>query len=264
MRLLTHIPFRPAALLAACLILASASVGAAGRGAIFEPSADVMAEIDLALARALENDQLGLIILGANWCHDSRALAARTQRGALKKLLDQRYQTVLVDVGFYEAGSDVVQRFGSPTYYATPTVLIVDPETGVLVNDHDRHQWGHADSISNRETLRYFEAMADQRPPPGVEQSGALQELLEQIDGWERNMARRVDAAYQVTGPLLRQHKAGDTPRGFYDRWDEVAEFRNAVPHDKQALIAEARRRVAAGETGITLDYPSYPAFSWE
>ena len=43
-----------------------------------------------------------------------------------------------------------------------------------------------------------------------------------------------------------------------------MRDFRNQVPLDIESLRSEARRRVAAGETGIKLSYPVYPAFSWD
>jgi hypothetical protein len=36
------------------------------------------------------------------------------------------------------------------------------------------------------------------------------------------------------------------------------------VPRDLGALRAEALLRVSSGESDITLEYPEYPAFSWE
>lgn len=36
---------------------------------------DAMADVDAALARASANGKRVLLVMGANWCHDSRALA---------------------------------------------------------------------------------------------------------------------------------------------------------------------------------------------
>ena len=50
----------------------------------------------------------------------------------------------------------------------------------------------------------------------------------------------------------------------FEDRWNEVRDFRLKVPLDVDALRAEARDRVNAGEQDIHLAFPEYPAFSWD
>ena len=94
----------------------------------FRPTANVMVDVDATLLRAAESGKLGLIIMGANWCHDSQSLVARLDDDALKPLLDEKYETLLVDVGGLEHVSAVIQRFGEQVIYGTPTVLIVDPK----------------------------------------------------------------------------------------------------------------------------------------
>ena len=43
--------------------------------AVFNYSANPMENVQNTLNMARENNQLALIVLGANWCHDSRGLA---------------------------------------------------------------------------------------------------------------------------------------------------------------------------------------------
>jgi hypothetical protein len=45
-----------------------------------------------------------------------------------------------------------VQQFGVAHFYATPTVLIIDPSSGALVDDEDRHIWADAYSIDMAST----------------------------------------------------------------------------------------------------------------
>jgi hypothetical protein len=235
------------------------------KGELYLPSDDAMAEVDAALSRAAASQRLALIVLGANWCHDSRALAARLYQEPLAGLVAEHYETVLVDVGFLENGQDIVQRFGSPIYYATPTVLIVDPASGQLVNAGDRHQWGSAFSISVEDSVAYFKRMAEAVPGPDGPLPGSdLDRLNEEIDAFEQRMAQRVGAGYAVVGPMLEAYKAGQEDEEFEARWNEVSEFRLAIPGAIEQLRQEAARRVAAGEQGIELDYPEFPPFSWQ
>jgi hypothetical protein len=94
--------------------------------------------------------------------------------------------------------------------------------------------------------------------------AGELIRLLAEIDSFERLQADRVYDAYAVVGPLLAAYKAGEKPEHFEDYWNEVRDYRMQVPLDLDALRIEARERVSSGESDITLDYPEYPAFSWE
>jgi len=113
-------------------------------GALFQPSDNPLADVQRAISSAGNAERRALVVLGANWCHDSRALAARLYRSPLADVIQQHYELVMVDVGFYEQGRNVVQQFGVPHFYATPTVLIIDPSTGQVVNNEDRHMWGNA------------------------------------------------------------------------------------------------------------------------
>src|SRR5210317_356036 len=101
---------------------------------------NAMKDIALAKKAAISNNKLMLVIMGANWCHDSRALASRLHTQPLDAVIEERYETVFVDVGYLDKGRDVITSFGIPAYYATPTVLVVEPSSGQVINDKNRHQ----------------------------------------------------------------------------------------------------------------------------
>ena len=63
---------------------------------------------------------------------------------------------------------------------------------------------------------------------------------------------------------MLEAYKNGDKDQFSEEKWTEVRQFRSKVPLDVDALRQQARQRVKASEANIKLDYPSYPAFSWE
>ena len=258
-------------LFALLVICAGLVVGCAGAtksdsdGRVFEPSADPLADVQQALGRADEGDRLALVVLGANWCHDSRALASRLYSPPLAELIQQEYELVFVDVGFLDKGRDVVQQFGVPQFYATPTLLIIDPSSGQLVNDEDRHMWANAYSIDMPDSVRYFEkwATSDLVAEP-VAESDQLRQLYTEIDRFEQQLAERVAAGYAVVGPMMEAYKAGNAPENFEASWDELRDFRMAIPGDIRELRDEAQRRVSEGEENIQLVYPEYPLLSWE
>lgn len=234
-------------------------------GRLFLPSADPLADVEQALGRAAADDRRALVVLGANWCHDSRALASRLRRAPLSELIEQHYELVFVDVGFLDGGRAVTERFGIPIYYATPTVLILDPASGRVINAEDRHQWGDAYNIGMPQTQRYFEHWAEAAPPADPTRvSSGLQPLYAEVDALERRLAERVAAGYEVLGPMLEAYKAGNEPEDFEARWNELRDFRGAIPGDLDSLRNEARRRVDAGEENIQLQWPEYPPLSWE
>ena len=115
-------------------------VSAANSGELYLPSEDAMADLSAALDAARKSNRLLLVMMGANWCHDSRALASRVYEEPLGTTINEHYETLFVDVGYLENGRDVITSLGSHVYYATPTVLIVDPVSGQVINASNRHQ----------------------------------------------------------------------------------------------------------------------------
>ncbi len=236
-------------------------------GELYLPSEDAMADVSKAIDTARKNNKLVLVVMGANWCHDSRALASRLYEAPLDTLIAENYETVFVDVGYLEKGKDVITSLGSPVYYATPTVLIVDPASGEVINAQNRHQWAEAASISMPTSIDYFQQMANTDLTTlgdSKEASAELQQMLLEIEAFEQLQADRLYAAYAVLGPMLRAYKDGDKEAFSESRWNEVRDFRYQVPNDIDSLQTEAFERVKAGEAEITLQYPQYPPFSWE
>jgi thiol-disulfide isomerase/thioredoxin len=234
-------------------------------GRLYLPSADPVADVQEALGRADDNNRRLLVVLGANWCHDSRALAARLHSPPLAEVIQKHYELVFVDVGFYELGRDVTQQFGVAHYYATPTVLIIDPSNKALLNDEDRHIWSNAYNVDMPSSVQYFEkwGMNDSGAEP-VAESTQLRQLYAEIDQFEQQLADRVAAGYAVVGPMLEATVAGDEPEEFDASWDELRDFRMAIPDAIRELREKAKRRVSAGEEDIRLVFPEYPLLSWE
>jgi thiol-disulfide isomerase/thioredoxin len=234
-------------------------------GRLYQSSADPSADVRQALGRAEEKDTRALVVLGANWCHDSRALASRLHQSPLAELVQEHYELVFVDVGYLDKGRDLLNDFNVAHFYATPTVLIIDPSDEQVVNNEDRHIWGNAYSIDMPTSVQYFEkwATSDAAADTGAV-STELRDLYEEIDRFEGELADRVDDGYAVVGPMLEAYKAGNEPEDFDARWNELRDFRISIPGDIQDLRDEAERRVSAGEADIELEFPEYPSLSWE
>lgn len=232
----------------------------------YNASDNVQADVDAILAKAGDSGKLALVVMGGNWCHDSRALAKRLHDPKLAPLMADNYETLFVDVGYLNKSFDVNKRFGMPVIYATPTVMIIDPKTGARVNADNMHQWGSADSISLEDTIAYFELMAstEMRTVNDDKVSPRLKALYEEIDAYEVEQSKRIYKGFSVVGPLLKAYKGGEKNPKFEPYWYELAKMRSKVGPSIQILRDEAKRRVEAGEENIKLDFPSYAAFSWE
>ena len=237
------------------------------KGELYLASDDPMADLAAGIDAARYSNRLLLVVMGANWCHDSRALASRLYKEPLSNTVNENYEILFVDVGYLEKGKEVINSLGIPVYYATPTVLIIDPDTGLVVNNKNRHQWANAANVSMEESLEYFQQFAEYEPnalQSEAETDANLKVLLTEIEAFEQIQSDRLYQAYAVLAPMLHAYKKGDKDAFSQATWDEVRDFRYQVPVDVEALQVEASKRVAAGENDIQLNYPVYPAFSWD
>jgi len=125
----------------------------------YDAKANAQSDVDIVLSDAARYDKLGMIILGANWCHDSRALAAHFEKPQFQSLLRSHYKIAYVDVGQKNRNIDIARRFGLDAVVGTPTVIITDSDGNVL-NFDTAPTWRNAASRTEDETWKYFRSFA--------------------------------------------------------------------------------------------------------
>ncbi len=134
-------------------------------GAIYDPAINASAAVDAALVKAAEEDKLVLLVMGANWCHDSRALASYLMEPELAAVLDQNFEPVFLNVGLPQTGDgynlDIAERFGvSPE--GTPNVLVLNGEGELINTPEDAVSWRNSASRSPAEVLATLESWVAQ------------------------------------------------------------------------------------------------------
>lgn len=129
----------------------------------YNANANSMVDIDKALARARVRGTKVMVVMGANWCHDSRGLAARLAKPEFQTLIAQNYELVYVsagiDSGQKNQNRDVSKRFGVEAIEGTPTVFIAAPD-GTVLNADSAGYWRNADSIPADMSYAYFDMYA--------------------------------------------------------------------------------------------------------
>ena len=224
---------------------------------------------DATLARAKQaqqlastNDKLLMLVLGADWCHDSIALAQQFQQPPLDEQLNNQFVVQLMDVGYLTAGVDIAQHYGLPIYWGTPTVMIIDPSTGQLLNENDLVTWTNAASHSSDEYVRYFNR-TDFFPPQA--QQAIFDAHQQQINRFVATQTARIQHGYAVVGPLLQAYKqSGDKPsQEFIEQWDELRELRIGVEAAIRQLTDVAEQRYLADDQR-PLALPNFAPRAWE
>ncbi|MBV1911287.1 MAG: thioredoxin family protein [Kangiellaceae bacterium] len=240
-------------------------------GKMYFASDDQMGDIDRLLLKAKQNDKLALIIMGANWCHDSQSLARKLFSTELQPVIEANYQLLFVDVGYLSNIREVITRFDQPVIYATPTVLVIDPTSKLQLNADNMHQWRDAAKISLEDSIKYFSEIAktqktklNQIQNQEANNTGKLRSLNNELEAFENRQADRLYRAFAVIGPLLELDDNGGKAKNFRKYWRQVARYRYKLTEDLAELREQVKSLADDGKASSKLKFPEYQLFDWE
>lgn len=146
---------------AALALLAAVPTGCVAAGDHAVPSAtpfesarsnaDYAAQLDRAIGRLPAGKRL-LVVFGADWCHDSRALAGWLSDPRFASRVNERFDVVFIDVAHPQEGKgrnlDLAARFGLGDLHSTPAMVVVDASGARLNSIADALAWRNAGSRS--------------------------------------------------------------------------------------------------------------------
>ena len=128
----------------------------------YEKTETARADVDAALAQAKAEDKLGLIVMGANWCHDSRALAGWFETERFQTMLSENYVVEYIDVGQKNRNQDIAESFGLDGTPGTPTGVVVETD-GTVLNLDTAPTWRNAASRAEDDIYTEFESFTKGR-----------------------------------------------------------------------------------------------------
>lgn len=121
---------------------------------------EARAEVDAAVAEAQAGGRLAVLVFGADWCSDSRALAAFLKSDMFQVELGKRYNVVFIDVYMPTRGAgrnqDLIQRFGIDKMTGTPEVLVIGKDGKPINSIENAHSWRDAGDRSILSIYRWF------------------------------------------------------------------------------------------------------------
>jgi hypothetical protein len=207
---------------------------------VFTASDNPILQAQTALRKARAENKYALIVLGAQWCHDSVGLAERFSTDKMQTVLSERYVTQFIDVGYLQDRRDITSLVGYPNYFATPTVLIVDPISNTVMNMDSLKKWQSADSVELQIYIEQFSGFKKEANSMKL----APRQNNPSLKAFETQHGERLQQGYRVLGPLLAASDVEDASNmteqereHFLTLWREVKKFRTAV----QANIHELR-----------------------
>lgn len=186
------------------------------------------------LQAARSSDKLLLLIIGANWCEDSRSLADFLRTDDVKATLSEHYEMVVIDAQWLDNLKPLLSQFNYPAYFGTPSLLIIDPKNKTLVNRDSVQRWQSAHSESAGSLNHYLALMADAKNWYKHDQLSA--QLVAQIRQFEADQADIIYHAYARLGPLLEKEEQGESVPELDGLWEAVRRYRYQLQHDLTRL----------------------------
>ena len=98
----------------------------------YDEAADAKAAVQQALVAAKTDQVPVLVIFGANWCEDCRALDLALANGRNADLMAKEFKVVKVDVGNFNRNLDVDRAFGDPIKKGIPAAVVLSADAQVL------------------------------------------------------------------------------------------------------------------------------------
>jgi len=98
----------------------------------YNETADAKLDIKQALTQAATAKTPVIVVFGANWCGDCRALDVAMKTGASAPLLSRDFKIVKVNVGEFDKNVDIAESYGVPLKKGIPAVVIISPNNEVL------------------------------------------------------------------------------------------------------------------------------------
>ena len=120
----------------------------------FDEKANAHQQITAAIAEASKSRKNVVLVFGANWCPDCRALDAQMHKGDLATLIASDYEVVKVDIGRHDKNEDVAEKYHVPLKHGIPAMAVLDPD-GNLLYAMDQGQFSDARHMSY-ESIRDF------------------------------------------------------------------------------------------------------------
>ena len=130
-RVPAHLP-RRLALQATLALAAALSLTLQAAPLPYNESADAKAELQGALQAAKAGGKSVLVIFGANWCEDCRALDTALKAPQTAQLMSKEFVVLKVDVGRFDRNTDLSGAYGNPTKKGIPAAVVLSADNQVL------------------------------------------------------------------------------------------------------------------------------------
>lgn len=144
----------------------SAAPAAAPAAALpYDEKADARADVQAALAAAQASGKPVVVVFGANWCPDCRALDKALKNEPNAALMASSFHVVKVDVGRFDRNLDIAKAYGDAIKKGIPAAAVLSPK-GELLYATKAGELGDARKMSDQGVYDFFVDVRDHKAKP--------------------------------------------------------------------------------------------------
>ena len=140
----------------ALAILVATVMAQAASESLYDEKADARQQIAAATVEASRAGKSIVLVFGANWCPDCRALDAQMRKPELASLIEKNFVVVKIDIGRMDKHVDVAQKYGVPVQRGIPALAVLDAR-GKPLYAQDQGQFSNARHMSYESIKAFFE-----------------------------------------------------------------------------------------------------------
>jgi protein disulfide-isomerase len=126
----------------------------------YDEAADARNEIKSALTAAKDAKVAVLLVFGANWCGDCKALDLSFKSGSTAPLIEKSYKVVKVNVGRFDRNVDLAETYGVPLKQGIPAIAVLNSD-GKAVFATRAGELADARNMGDRGIHDFFARLAD-------------------------------------------------------------------------------------------------------
>jgi thioredoxin 1 len=124
----------------------------------YSETANAEHDVKVAVESIQQSNKKLLLIFGANWCPDCRALD-QALHGKSQHLIDSEFVVVKIDVGNFDKNLEIAKRYNNPIAKGIPAAVVLDQHQRVVYSTK-AGELSNARHMSDTGVYDFFNAVA--------------------------------------------------------------------------------------------------------
>ncbi|TGL12119.1 thioredoxin family protein [Leptospira meyeri] len=115
----------------------------------------ILSQYEESLGIAKDSNRKLIVVFGADWCPDCRALDGIFREPELKALLKENFILFKVDVGRFDKNLSLNEKLGDPIQNGIPALVVIEP-TGKILTSTKGGEFSNANKMTKEQVLEYL------------------------------------------------------------------------------------------------------------